>query len=591
MEDLYFSISFAILKKKGCAQMKKTVGIGHQDFEVIRKEGYFYIDKTNFIREWWENGDSVTLITRPRRFGKTLNMSMLEKFFSVQYAGRIDLFQDLSIWEDEKYRSLQGVYPVISLSFANIKENNFFQTRRKICQILTNLYSKYHFLMEQEILDDKERGFFQSVSADMDDMTATMALHQLSLYLSRYYGNKVIILLDEYDTPMQEAYVHHYWEELVSFIRNMFNSAFKTNPYLERAVMTGITRVSKESIFSDLNNLKVITTTSEPYADCFGFTEEEVFAALDEYGLSNKKQEIKTWYDGFIFGKKKDIYNPWSIINYLDTQKLGTYWVNSSSNSLIEKLIREGNPDIKMMMEKLIQGEGFHTSFDEQLVFNQLDLNDTALWSLLLASGYLKPEYAAFNPEIGKMEYILKLTNREVYFMFQHMIEGWFGKCRRVHNAFLQALLSHDLEGMNEYMNDLSDELFSSFDTGKNPSGKAQPEKFYHGFVLGLMVELRGLYYISSNKESGFGRYDILMEPKEKGADAFIIEFKVVHTKQGETLESAVQAALKQIEEKKYDTVLRNRGIRPEKIRKYGFAFSGKVVSIGESTGTCSRFS
>ena len=565
--------------------MRKRVGIGYQDFEEIRMKNVFYVDKTAFIREWWEEADKVTLIARPRRFGKTLNMSMLEKFFSADYAGREDLFQGLAVWEDEKYRNLQGSYPVISLSFANIKEDDFFQARRKICQILTNLYSKNKFLIEEGILDDKEKLFFQSVSADMDNMTATMAIYQLSLYLSRYYGKKVIILLDEYDTPMQEAYVHGYWEKLVSFIRSMFNAAFKTNPYLERAIMTGITRVSKESIFSDLNNLEVVTTTSKKYADCFGFTEEEVFAALDEYGLSEKKEKVKAWYDGFIFGERRDIYNPWSMINYLDTQKIGAYWANSSSNSLVGKLVREGSPAIKIAMESLLKGETFSTSFDEQIVFSQLDQEDTAVWSLFMASGYLKPEYAEFNLESGKMEYRLKLTNREVYFMFQHMIEGWFGKCREVRNAFLQALLSHDLEDMNDYMNDISDELFSSFDTGKNPSGKTQPERFYHGFVLGLMVELRDRYYISSNKESGFGRYDIMLEPRDKNMDAFIIEFKVVHTRRGETLEEAVKAALEQIEQKKYEMVLRDRGISSERIWKYGFAFSGKNVMIGEAEG------
>ena len=563
--------------------MRKKVGIGHQDFEKIRTENVFYVDKTAFIREWWEEADEVTLITRPRRFGKTLNMSMLEKFFSVDYAGREDLFQGLAVWEDENYRNLQGTYPVISLSFANIKEMTYKSTIYRINQIITDLYSNYRFLLEGKFLSPEEKVYLKSISDHMSEETVTMAIHRLSKFLYAYYGKKVIILLDEYDTPMQEAYVNGFWNELVSFIRNMFNATFKTNPYLERAIMTGITRVSKESIFSDLNNLEVITTTSEKYADCFGFTEGEVFAALDEYDLSEKKEEVKAWYDGFIFGNRKDIYNPWSILNYIDKRQIGTYWANSSSNSLVGKLIREGSAEVKIVIERLIQGEAFHTSFDEQIVFSQLEQDDSAVWSLFMASGYLKPEYAEFNVESGKMEYRLKLTNREVYFMFQHMIEGWFGKCREVHNAFLQALLSHDLEGMNEYMNEISDELFSSFDTGKKPSSKLQPEKFYHGFVLGLMVELRGRYSISSNKESGYGRYDIMMEPREKGADAYIIEFKVVHTKRGETLESAVQAALKQIEEKKYDAELCNRGVPRERIRKYGFAFSGKDVMIGEA--------
>ena len=565
--------------------MRKRVGIGYQDFEEIRMKNVFYVDKTAFIREWWEEADKVTLIARPRRFGKTLNMSMLEKFFSADYAGREDLFQGLAVWEDEKYRNLQGTYPVISLSFANIKEMTYQSTMCRINQIITDLYSKYRFLLEDKSLSPEEKVYFKRISDHMPEETVTMAIHRLSKFLYAYYGRKVIILLDEYDTPMQEAYVHGYWEKLVSFTRSMFNATFKTNPYLERAIMTGITRVSKESIFSDLNNLEVVTTTSKKYADCFGFTEEEVFAALDEYGLSEKKEEVKAWYDGFIFGERRDIYNPWSMINYLDTQKIGAYWANSSSNSLVGKLVREGSPAIKIAMESLLKGETFSTSFDEQIVFSQLDQEDTAVWSLFMASGYLKPEYAEFNLESGKMEYRLKLTNREVYFMFQNMIEGWFGKCREVRNAFLQALLSHDLENMNDYMNDISDELFSSFDTGKNPSGKTQPERFYHGFVLGLMVELRDRYYISSNKESGFGRYDIMLEPRDKNMDAFIIEFKVVHTRRGETLEEAVKAALEQIEQKKYEMVLRDRGISSERIWKYGFAFSGKNVMIGEAEG------
>ncbi len=382
--------------------MARTVSIGCQDFETLQREGYFYIDKTSFIKEWWEEGDSVTLITRPRRFGKTLNMSMTEQFFSIKYAGRGDLFENLAIWKEEKYRKLQGTYPVISLSFASIKDTNYETTRRKICQILTNLYSQYDFLLKGDYLNDKEKKFFESVTADMGDVEATFALHQLSLYLSRYYGKKVIILLDEYDTPMQEAYVNGYRDELVSFTRSLFNASFKTNPYLERAIMTGITRVSRESIFSDLNNLKVVTTTSDEYADCFGFTEEEVFT-------------------------------------------------------------------------------------------------------------------------------------------------------------------------------------FSTFDTGNKPSEAAEPERFYHGFVLGLLVELSDRYTVTSNRESGFGRYDVLLEPKQ-GDDGIILEFKVQDTDDEKELSDTVKAALQQIENKKYETLLTEKGIPKEKIRKYAFAFCGEQVLIGKAS-------
>ena len=304
--------------------MARKVAIGIQSFEKIRKDNYFYVDKTSFIKEWWESGDDVTLITRPRRFGKTLNMSMVEQFFSVDYVGRGDIFEGLSVWQEEKYRNLQGTCPVISLSFARIKEKDYAMTRKQICTVLRNLYIKFSFLRESDVLPDADKAYFDRIlSVDVDDCDITSALHQLSDYLQRYYGKKVIILLDEYDTPMQEAYLSGFWEEIVSFIRNLFNATFKTNPYMERAIMTGITRVSKDSIFSDLNNLNVITTTSEEYATSFGFTEEEVFLSLEEYGLQDEKQGVKNWYDGFTFGNCSDIYNPWSVLNYLDKKRSG----------------------------------------------------------------------------------------------------------------------------------------------------------------------------------------------------------------------------------------------------------------------------
>ncbi|MDD7177311.1 MAG: AAA family ATPase [Lachnospiraceae bacterium] len=563
--------------------MARNVAIGIQQFDELIEKNCFYVDKTDYIREWWESNDSVTLIARPRRFGKTLNMSMVEQFFSVEHAGRGDLFEGLSVWEDEKYRALQGTYPVISLSFTRIKECNYELTRKKICEVITNLYVKYSFLMDSGIFTDKDRTYFDRVTIDMDDAIASSALYQLSDFLYRYYGKKVIILLDEYDTPMQEAYVNGYWAELIAFMRSLFNSTFKTNPYLGRGLMTGITMVSKESIFSDLNNLKVVTTTSDAYATAFGFTEEEVFAALDEYGYGDQKEDVKYWYDGFIFGKQKDIYNPWSIINFLDSGELTTYWANTSSNALVSQLIRSGAADIKKQFELLLQGKHIFSPIDEQIVFNRLDGSGKSVWSLLLASGYLKvlsrQSYQEI-PDGAEPLYEIAITNREVALMFRGMVRDWFSSSEQEYNRFIQALLLCDTDAMNDYMNDVALNLFSYFDTGR-PSKKENPEIFYHAFVLGLMVDLQKDYVVTSNRESGFGRYDVMLEPREKGKNAYILEFKVFNARREQSLEDTVRAAHAQIEEKQYEALLTAKGIPAEHIYKYGFAFEGKKVLIG----------
>lgn len=561
----------------------KTISIGKQDFASLREHNCFYIDKTDFIKEWWNSQDDVTLITRPRRFGKTLNMSMVECFFSVKYAKRLDLFEGLNIEKDIDLRKLQGTYPVLFLSFAAVKTNTYENARRQICSLIASLYDENMYLLNGDTLNEREKKRFQAVTPEMNDADAVMALQNLCLFLSKYYGKKVIVLLDEYDTPLQESYAYGYWRELTAFTRSLFNATFKTNPYLERAIMTGITRVSKESIFSDLNNLEVITTTSEKYATSFGFTESEVFTALDEAGMSEQCDVVKKWYDGFVFGGKKDIYNPWSITNFLDKRKIDIYWANTSSNSLIGHLIQRGNSAIKEAMEDLLSGKELVTEIDEQIVFDQLDDNMTAIWSLLLSSGYLKINQAPKDAAASNQNYHLSLTNHEVDVMFRRMIDGWFKKYTPNYNAFVKALLADDVRAMNHYINRIALETFSFFDTGKGPSASAEPERFYHGFVLGLMVDLQDNYHITSNRESGFGRYDIMLEPVEIGqSDAIILEFKVIDPESEADLNATVNNALEQIRHKQYDAQLLARGFRPDQIRAYGFAFQGKQVLIGK---------
>ena len=562
--------------------MEKVISIGKQNFASLRENHYFFVDKSHFIKDWWENGDEITLITRPRRFGKTLNMSMLDCFFSNKYAARGDLFEGLGVWKEEKYRELQGTYPVIFLSFAAVKADQLSEAKIQIKQQIARVYEENRYLLDGDLLSGNEKKAYNEVNLHMGDAEAAAALNNMSMYLARYYGRRVIILLDKYDTPMQEAYVHGYWAEFTTFVRSLFNATFKTNPYLERAVMTGITRVSKESIFSDLNNLRVVTTTSDLYADCFGFTEEEVFASLDAFGMGDKKDVVKQWYDGFIFGGYRGIYNPWSITNYLKEKKLRPYWADTSSNGLAGKLIRTASPEIKEHMEDLLNGQAVTVNFDEQMVFEQLDYNENAIWGLLLASGYLKAEEVEYRGITLKPWYQLRITNLETVSMFDDMFRGWFEASEAGYSSFVKALMQGDLEAMNYYMNKVSLATFSHFDVGGENGESLEPERFYHGFVLGLMAERAECYQIRSNRESGFGRYDVMMIPKNREKDpAIIIEFKVCSRAKKETLEDAVQEALKQIADKKYDAELLALGVPQERIRHYGFAYAGKKVLIG----------
>ncbi len=536
--------------------MPRTIAIGEQDFSKMIEGNIFYVDKTSFLKEWWENKDSVTLITRPRRFGKTLTMSMVDYFFSIKHADKSSLFENLDIWEEAYY---------------------------DVCDMIAREYRRHRFLLKSDSFLPTDQDRFNKLlsgGGNLSDVCASINL--LSEYLYEYYGKKVIILLDEYDTPMQEAYSNGYWDQLVAFMRKFMNETFKTNPYLERGLMTGITRVSKESVFSDLNHPVVITTATTMYETAFGFTENEVFQALTEYHLQDKAEEAKRWYDGFRFGDCSHMYNPWSVINYLKYKRFAPYWANTSSNTLVGKLIQGSNREIKMIVEELLKGKSFKAVIDEQVVFDQLENDSNALWSFLLASGYLKiVRFHDAGSYLGEefVEYELELTNIEAVTVFRKMIHGWFGKYQMPYNDFIKAMLLHDLKNMNLYMNKVALTTISFFDTGTKMSKESEPERFYHGLMLGLMVDLNDKYEITSNRESGFGRYDVLFQPHHDTDDGIILEFKVIDQEKEKSLKDTAQAAIKQIVDKKYAAAFGAK-YSSDRIRIYGFAFKGKEVWI-----------
>ncbi len=556
----------------------RPISIGNDGFYEIRKNNAFYVDKTAFIKEWWEELDKVTLITRPRRFGKTLNMQMLGCFFSERYAGKgEELFDGLDIWKEEKYRQLQGTYPVIFLSFANVKKDTYASAREGIISVIDDLFRNFKRSWKNDSDEQKKEYSFMSLTKESSDTQIANSLHELSSYLEFRYDKKCLIFLDEYDTPLQEAYVRGYWDEMSYLIRDLFNSTFKTNPSMERGVMTGITRVSKESIFSGLNNLNVITTTSRQYETAFGFTEKETFDALEEYGLSDMKSDVREWYDGFTFGDTPDVYNPWSIVNFLKKRELQPYWANSSNNGIINRQLRLADASIKSQMETLMNGGSIETKLDEEIIFSQLDRNPKAIWSLFLAGGYLKVVKREFDG--SWFDYTLTLTDKEVRLMFEQMINGWFSESVNSNNEFIHAMINGDVDGMNVYINKIASISFSSFDVGNRPSESTTPERFYHGFVLGILVSERNRYLIRSNRESGYGRYDICMYPQKKDLPGIIIEFKVQNENAGEeTLSDTADIALQQIEARDYASDLESEGV--ENILKYGFAFAGKKVLI-----------
>ena len=476
-----------------------------------------------------------------------------------------------------------GKYPVISISLKGADAANYDEAYRLMVQIINDEAECFQFLLDSEKLTQIDKMRYETlIDMEMQPAVLAMSLKKLTTLLEKHYGQKVVVLIDEYDVPLAKAYENNFYDKMVLLLRNLFGNVLKTNSSLAFAVLTGCLRIAKESIFTGLNNFTVYSITDDEFDETFGFTSEEVQEMLSYYGLNSHFEEVKEWYDGFTFGSQRDIYNPWSITNYLKEKKLLAYWASTSSNDLINRLIQTSKPDVKEFMEELLNEREIVLNFDEQIVFDQLETKENAIWSLMVASGYLKIDKIEYRGILHVPWYHLKITNLETLGMFSEMFVGWFQNTRSNYNAFIKAMLCGNIKEMNAYMNEVALATFSSFDTGSHPSGRTQPERFYHGFVLGLLVELRDQYEVRSNRESGYGRYDVMLIPRQKNQLAFVLEFKVYDAQEELKLEDTVQSALVQIEEKDYDTELIERGISKSKIRHYGFAFEGKRVLIGE---------
>ena len=524
----------------------RKIGIGVSDFKDIIEQEYFYVDKTKFIEEISENGAIVQLITRPRRFGKTLNMSMLRYFYDIsgKDANR-KLFKNLYI-ENSATIEEQGKYPVIFISFKDIKALTIEEMYSQVRTLISEIYDNYKFLRKN--LDERDRVIFDKIWTEDKSGNYFNSLKQLAKYLKEYYNQDVILLIDEYDTPMVSAYENGYYDEIKSFFTGLFGSALKENPALKKAVLTGIMRISKENIFSGLNNIRVNTILESDFSQYFGLTEKEVENSLVEYGLEARLDEVQKWYNGYIFGGVR-VYNPFSITNFLDRKKIMPYWVNTSSNSLINKVLKEANSSIFEELSRLFQRETISKTIDIYSNFNELN-SPEQIWYLLTNSGYLTPV-----EEIDFGKYSIRIPNEEVHYFFERdFISHFLGSIDNFDKT-LEYLLSGDLEDFSYELESIMESNVSCFDfTSKSK------ESHYHVFILGMLLGLRRKYYIHSNREGGRGRYDLVVEPMDKSKNGLVIEFKVARSK--EELLSSSEEALKQIEEKNYTRELKMRGIK-----------------------------
>lgn len=556
-----------------------NVGLGYQNFLDFVCGKRFYVDKTHFIPEWLASDARITLITRPRRFGKSMLLSTVRTFFDPMYADHPEYFKKLQVWKDKDCRRLFGTIPVISVSFGSCKGNHFEQAMRGVTLGLYNMYIQHEYLRESPKLSEEEKAEYRRIVASFSEQRTEyveISIQKLCELLYKHYGKFPIILMDEYDTPLLEAYTDGYWDETINTFRQLFHTTFKENDFFYRAIITGVTRISKNSLFSDLNNLEVDTVTCDAYSDCFGFTEQEVMDAFKCQDIDTIR-DVKAMYDGFTIGRHQAIYNPWSICNYMRQRELIGYWVNTSSNKLVGDIIRRHPVESKYEIERLMAGEKVHKRINEGITFQYLEGDENSLWSLLLAVGYIKAENIVRSAE--GIECDVSVTNREVMAMFKTEILGMFHNGWSAYGRFAEALLAHKMELMNEYLQTITYTSISYFDVADGPKERTL-ENFYHGLVLGLIVSLRDRYRIVSNRESGRGRYDIAMYPLQENTDAFIMEFKVQDRKKETDLEQTAMNALQQIVDKNYEADLLAAGVPEERIYKLGFAFAGKDVLV-----------
>ena len=549
------------------------IEIDVSDFKRLRVRDNYFIDKSLYIKDIIDNQSSVILVTRPRKFGKTLNMSMLKYYFDCNGKDNKELFKGLKIMEqDEKYTSKLGYYPCIYFTLKDVAGNNYEEMIASIKKEMSKLFNNYKELLNSEKLANIEKTMFKRIlGLQSNEVEVKNGIKLLSELLYKTYDRYVIILLDAYDEPFQNMTVYNYYEEARDFFKRFLGITFKDNKYLEKAIITGISNMPKDSVFSGANNVIPCTVLNKEFSDDFGITTEEMNKVIKDFEVEEDREEIKKWYDGYTIGNTTGIYNPWSILNYLTDRKLIPYWVNTSSNDLI-KLILKNSTTVKEKIERLLKDETIEATVDQETVIMGIEQNEDNIWGLLVGTGYLKIVEAI---DITESSYKVKIPNYEIKALFQNIIRDWF-KDKVIGNdlnSILKDLITLNLEEFEEKFKILVTQMFSFMDVGVNTA-----ENFYHAFVLGMLVGLKDSYYVNSNRESGLGRYDIMLEPKDKNGNSFIMEFKVLEDKEEKTIEETIENAKKQIEEKRYEESLKEREFI--NITKMVFAFKGKEVKM-----------